>query len=294
MTILLTISIFAVLLSAISQLVMRRNIVSIAVTIVALSYCTIYFMGFARYIGFLPKVDSRLTSQAITYMHTYLQNSVYPIICVLLIALNVFIACSIWWHMRLKYFIIVIVASFLIAGCLISTFTNYSPLITLFGTCCAFMAAVGYAIGLTYEEFCVIGNNYLQALLVLLLSIWLCIIAWRNYKQKPSVINLTSSLASSFLVFLYLLMFFSVCQAYPPPLEHAFHVCVKDLYRLADCLHTTYYHVNILIYIIAFITSIATNLFTVFLLKKSKTITGLVLMTIHIMVFLATYLKWPM
>ena len=294
MEILLIISIFAVFLSAVCQLVLRKTLVSIAVTIAAISYCAILFLGFARFTGFLPEVDSRLTSQAIAYMHTYLQDSVYTMTCGFLIALNVFVTCCIWWHMRLSYFIIVIVTVFLIVGCLISAFANYSPLITLFGTCCAFMAVVGYAMGLTYEEFCVIGNNYLQAFFVLLSSIWLCLNAWINNKQKPSVMNWISSLTSSFLVLLYLLMFVSVCKAYPPPLEYAFHVCVKDLYCLADCWHTTYYHVNILIYVIAFIASIATNVLTVFLLKKSKTIKGLVLMTIHLIVFLFAYLKWPM
>ncbi len=89
-------------------------------------------------------------------METYLQKWEMLAISALFVALNVFVASSIWWHMRLKYFIAAIVGGFLLTGCLISAVTSYSPLITLFGTCYAFMAAVGYALGLT--DFVVVAD----------------------------------------------------------------------------------------------------------------------------------------
>ncbi len=58
------ISILAVLLAAVIQVVVRRDYASAAVAVVAVAYCAVCAAGLARYAGLLPGVDSVLTVRA--------------------------------------------------------------------------------------------------------------------------------------------------------------------------------------------------------------------------------------
>ncbi len=289
MTIVLLVSCAAVLVAALFRLMADRRATSVAVAVGALCYCVVFALGVLRLSGVLPGVDDRLTNQGLSYMSSYLQGGMAAVLGVVAVAVNVFVACSIWLRMRWWHFVVCVVAGFLLSACLLSVVAPYGPLTTLFGTCCAVMAATGYALGLTYKEFCVIGNNYVQAGLVLASAVWLATVAWRGPAGRAGGGGWWAKGLSSLLVFAYALMCCMVYAAYPLPLDSAFDACVRDLYDLAERWHTSYYHVNVVIYIVAFVAAIGANAAAVWLLRRpGGRRPAVALMALHLLVLTLT------
>lgn len=293
----ITIAIFAcvvVLGTALWRMVRDTRAGSVAVTIAALCYCIVLMLAAMRFCGYLPAVDDRLTNNALGYIKNYLGDDLQVLLSAVIVVVNAFVACAIWWRMPLRWFVAAVVAGFLLLGCAMSLFNSTSPLVSLFGTCCAFMAAVGYALGLTYKEFCVIGNNYVQAGLVAASALWLAVELWQVVKRQPSFASWLAAALSSLLVCAYGKLFWAICTAYPLPLERAFDMCVDDLYGLAATWQTTYYHVNIIVYVIAFVAAISCNVVAVWSLRRSwGGWPAVALMVAHLVAVAAVAASWP-
>lgn len=293
----ITIAIFAcvvVLGTALWRVVRDTRAGSVAVTIAALCYCIVFMLAAMRLHGYLPAVDDRLTNNALGYIKNYLGDDLQVLLSAVFVVVNAFVACAIWWRMPLRWFVAAVVAGFLLLGCAMSLFNSTSPLVSLFGTCCAFMAAVGYALGLTYKEFCVIGNNYVQAGLVAASALWLAVESWQVVKRQPSFASWLAAALSSLLVCAYGKLFWVICTAYPLPLERAFDMCVDDLYGLAATWQTTYYHVNIIVYVIAFVAAISCNVVAVWSLRRSwGRWPAVALMVAHLVAVAAVAASWP-
>ncbi len=293
----MTIAIFAgavVMGTALWRMVRDTRAGSVAVTIAALCYCIVLMLAAMRFHGYLPAVDDRLTNNALGYIKNYLGDNLQVLLSAIIVVVNAFVACSIWWRMPLRWFVAIVVAGFLLLGCAMSLFASTSPLVTLFGSCCAFMAAVGYALGLTYKEFCVIGNNYVQAGLVAASALWLVVESWLVVKRHPSFASWLATALSSLLLWAYSKVFWVICTTYPLPLEAAFDQCVKDLYHLADIWHTTYYHVNIIVYVVGFVGAIGSNMLALWLQRKScGKWPAVALMALHLLVMASVAMSWP-
>ncbi len=293
----MTIAIFAcvvVMGTALWRVVRDTRAGSVAVTIAALCYCIVLMLAAMRFSGYLPAVDDRLTNNALGYIKNYLGDNLQVLLSTIIVVVNTFVACSIWWRMPLRWFVGIVVAGFLLLGCAMSLLTSTSPLVTLFGSCCAFMAAVGYALGLTYKEFCVIGNNYVQAGLVAASALWLVVESWLVVKRHPSLDSWLAAALSSLLLWAYSKVFWVICTTYPMPLEAAFDQCVKDLYHLADIWHTTYYHVNIIVYVVGFVGAIGSNMLALWLQRKLwGKWPAVALMALHLLVMASVAMSWP-
>lgn len=293
----MTIAIFAcvvVLGTALWRMVRDTRAGSVAVTIAALCYCIVLMLAAMRFSGYLPAVDDRLTNNALGYIKNYLGDNLQVLLSAIIVVVNAFVACSIWWRMPLRWFVAIVVAGFLLLGCAMSLFASTSPLVTLFGSCCAFMAAVGYALGLTYKEFCVIGNNYVQAGLVAASALWLVVESWLVVKRHPSFASWLAAALSSLLLWAYGKVFWVICTTYRLPLEAAFDQCVKDLYHLADIWHTTYYHVNIIVYVVGFVGAIGSNMLALWLQRKLwGKWPAVALMALHLLVMASVAMSWP-
>ena len=293
----MTIAIFAcvvVMGTALWRVVRDTRAGSVAVTIAALCYYIVLMLDAMRFSGYLPAVDDRLTNNALGYIKNYLGDNLQVLLSTIIMVVNAFVACSIWWRMPLRWFVAIVVAGFLLLGCAMSLFTSTSPLVTLFGSCCAFMAAVGYALGLTYKEFCVIGNNYVQAGLVAASALWLVVESWLVVKRQPSLASWLAAVLSSLLLWAYSKVFWVICTTYPLPLEAAFDQCVKDLYHLADIWHTTYYHVNIIVYVVGFVGAIGSNMLALWLQRKLwGKWPAVALMALHLLVMASVAMSWP-
>lgn len=131
--------------------------------------------------------------------------------------------------------------------------------------CCGVMAYFAWLLGLTYQEFCVIGNIYLQGAICLLAALAPLLLCIRT-KQAPWKWLLSGGNALLHLVVISL--FFS---HYWMPLERAFDLCVQDLNRIGALFGSSYVMVNIIIFVILFVVDLALNALLYLLLAGKLT-----------------------
>lgn len=131
--------------------------------------------------------------------------------------------------------------------------------------CCGVMAYFAWLLGLTYQEFCVIGNIYMQGAICLLAALAPLLLCIRT-KQAPWKWLLSGGNALLHLVIISL--FFG---HYWMPLERAFDLCVQDLNRLGALFGSSYVMVNIIIFVILFVVDLALNALLYLLLAGKLT-----------------------
>ena len=131
--------------------------------------------------------------------------------------------------------------------------------------CCGVMAYFAWLLGLTYQEFCVIGNIYMQGAICLLAALAPLLLCIRT-KQAPWKWLLSEGNALLHLVIISL--FFG---HYWMPLERAFDLCVQDLNRLGAIFGSSYVMVNIIIFVILFVVDLALNALLYLLLAGKLT-----------------------
>ena len=131
--------------------------------------------------------------------------------------------------------------------------------------CCGVMAYFAWLLGLTYQEFCVIGNIYLQGAICLLAALAPLLLCIRT-KQAPWKWLLSGGNALLHLVVISL--FFG---HYWMPLERAFDLCVQDLNRIGTLFGSSYVMVNIIIFVILFVVDLALNALLYLLLAGKLT-----------------------
>ncbi|MDO4512051.1 MAG: hypothetical protein Q4B68_09580 [Bacteroidales bacterium] len=131
--------------------------------------------------------------------------------------------------------------------------TGNNPLVNFFLECCGIMAYFAWVLDLTYKEFCVIGNIYLQAGLCLMASFMPLLLCVR--KQRISVMSVFCLINT----LIHSLLFFIISIHYWMPLEKGFDLCYRELNQLAAYTGTTYVFVNIVIFVIMFIGDLILN-----------------------------------
>lgn len=131
--------------------------------------------------------------------------------------------------------------------------------------CCGVMAYFAWLLGLTYQEFCVIGNIYMQGAICLLAALAPLLLCLRT-KQAPWKWLLSGGNALLHLVVISL--FFS---HYWMPLERAFDLCVQDLNKIGALFGSSYVMVNIIIFVILFVVDLALNALLYLLLAGKLT-----------------------
>ncbi len=293
--ILIAFSTLAVLGVAVWRLFRDHDLKSVFVALFALIYAVVILMGQARFMGFLPAVNDTQTAHELSHIQSYLPGMLFIMLTGLIVVVNILFGMSIVKRISLLYIIIVIVVGFVVIGCLLSFFSNKTTLDTLFGTCCSFMAAVGFSLGLTYREFCVIGNNLLQPLLVVISALVVCIEAWRIVKEDHSFISWLNGLLSTLILGAYSWILLIACSKYLLPINAAFDNTVHDLSHVAKLWHTSYVNVNIFIYIIGFVAAIALNLLARWLLRRELSEwTAFIVMVLHLFALAAIFVYWPL
>lgn len=133
--------------------------------------------------------------------------------------------------------------------------------------CCGVMAYFAWLLGLTYQEFCVIGNIYMQGAICLLAALAPLLLCIRT-KQAPWKWLLSGGNALLHLVIISL--FFG---HYWMPLESAFDLCVQDLNHIGALFDSSYVMVNIIIFVILFVVDLALNALLYLLLAGKLTAT---------------------
>ena len=72
------------------------------------------------------------------------------------------------------------------------------------------------------------------------------------------------------------------CFRYAPPLAASFDRCVEDLKSLAEAWHTTYVVVNIVIFVLWWLASIAWNLLMTICISEGKSRVAMVMLLLHV------------
>ncbi len=162
------------------------------------------------------------------------------------------------------YSIALVTAILAFIGCGLYLVDGMFPITGFFLSCCGLMAYYAVMLGLTYKEFCVLGNIYLQALICLfaaLAPLMLCI------RKKTFGCRLWSCLAN---LLCHLVIFAIVAIHYWMPLERGFDLCFRELNQLAAYVGTTYIKVNIVIFVIGLLADLLWNYSIYRLVDKKK------------------------
>ena len=129
-----------------------------------------------------------------------------------------------------------------------------------FGLCVLFLLLLGKLFGLTYKQISVVFNLWVQGAVLALSGIAPFGVAVYKFIESFSVswMILTIILACYGLVYLY--AFLKMLQHYHLPFNDAFDLCVRDLKWIAKKWHTTYYIVNLLIFVLFYLILLGFNI----------------------------------
>lgn len=141
-------------------------------------------------------------------------------------------------------------------SCIATLLTRESPVVYFFSLCCAIMAYFAYVLQLTYKEFCVLGNIYLQAAICMMSALAPLVMCLR---QNVKRFNMSKTLFVVANTIIHGILFIIICKHYWMPLEDGFNLCFKELNQLASMTHTSYVFVNIVIFVILFVGDLIFN-----------------------------------
>lgn len=135
-------------------------------------------------------------------------------------------------------------------------YTGMSPFANFFVACCGIMAYFAYVLELTYKEFCVLGNIYLQAAICLIAAIAPVMVCLRKKSDTSSFLKLSVSLTN---LIVHGVLFLIICKHYWMPLDPAFDLCYRELVHLASITGSTYIIVNLVIFVMLFVGDLILN-----------------------------------
>ena len=165
----------------------------------------------------------------------------------------------------IAYSIALVTAVLAFIGCGLYFVDGMLPITGFFLSCCGLMAYYAIMLGLTYKEFCVLGNIYLQALICLfaaLAPVVLCV-RKKGFVSGLFGLSLVNLLCHSVL-------FAVIAIHYWMPLEQGFNLCFRELNLLAAYVGTTYIKVNIVIFVIGFLADLVWNYCIYRLVNREK------------------------
>lgn len=131
--------------------------------------------------------------------------------------------------------------------------TGSNPMVNYFMECCGVMAYFAWMLDLTYKEFCVIGNIYIQAALCLIAAVPPLLLCLRTRKGIVKTAFCAINAAIHAVVFLV------ICMHYWMPLEDGFDLCYKELNQMASFTGLGYIAVNIILFVILFVGDLIVN-----------------------------------
>ena len=131
-----------------------------------------------------------------------------------------------------------------------------------FGLCVLFLLLLGKLFGLTYKQISVVFNLWVQGGLLMLSGIApLGAMIFRMCNNGLTTIYIIGVVALAFYAYLYIRGFTWMIRHYHLPFNDAYYLCVRDLRWLARKWHTTYYIVNLLIFVIFYLILFGFNIF---------------------------------
>lgn len=213
--------------------------------LLAMAYGAFSLTAWGRMAGFIPTVSVTDMISQIGYDCGRLPLPVDTLLSVAFWLGTLFNAASavcLWYRVKLWQWIAGCIVAFCCVACLGSVFVPISPIAALFGACCGFMVVVGWVMGLSYIQVCVIGNIWLQCVMISAAAGWLIY-------RASSKLSFSRLLAIGFGT-CQIILSLAVFVHYQGTMHEAFYRCVDDLNRIAAMTCSTYIAVNIYIYVI--------------------------------------------
>lgn len=151
----------------------------------------------------------------------------------------------------------------------ISILGGLSFYMVFFDLCCGIMAAGAYALGLTYKEFCVIGNIYVQGLILVLSALSILYSMVKIVRKRKSMLLIAMLIASVVYALLYVFGFALICRHFAMPLDEAFDLCVHELQSFGQSFYGVgYIGANIIIFVVGWMFLLILNVLINMLLNK--------------------------
>lgn len=151
-------------------------------------------------------------------------------------------------------FVIIIIGLFSCIGTIVN---GVNPLANFFIICCGIMAYFAFVFDLTYKEFCVLGNIYIQATICLLSAISPLMLSIRKGIKGHLSMIMISFVAINAIA--HIILYIIICKHYWMPMESAFNLCYRELVLCAATTGTTYIIVNLVIFVILFVVDLLYN-----------------------------------
>lgn len=236
----------------------RRN--GLLLTVVSAIYVIYSFFVFEKMAGLVPAIT---IGQFIAQQGFDTTSFPYPLSLVINVALcggilfNTLTAVWIWLRGGLWKWCLTMLVGFCIVSACAGIPIGISPLYSLFGVCCAFMASVAWVLGLTYVEFCVIGNIWIPCAAIIGTAAFL---VYASYCCLRSGVMVILTIITSILGIIQIASAIFVLYHYVGTMYEAFYRCVQDLKYLAALAHTSYEVVNIFIWVFVGVSLLTFNI----------------------------------
>lgn len=135
----------------------------------------------------------------------------------------------------------------------------------VFMICVVFLRILGRLTGLSYKQISVCINLYLQGVLLMISGIMPFVAMGINLcKSGITITNTLLLLLFMSYGSIYVISYVLMCKHYSGNMDIAFDKCVNDLFIVVDYWKISYYMVNIVIFIIWWLTIIFVNAYLAF------------------------------
>jgi len=257
------------------------SLMAVSILLLSILYNIVWGMCALRVNGVLPERDDFLNVKVLMEVATGITDQTTINFIIYLCAagfsiINVLVALAVYktgidhhpwkWTGRTLAAAVLLLAIISIA---ISIMGGLSFYMVFFDLCCGIMAAGAYALGLTYKEFCVIGNIYVQGLILVLSALSIFFTMVKNVRKKQSTLRIAMLIVSAVYASLYVIGFVLICRHYAMPLEEAFNLCVQELKSFGQSFYGVgYIGANIIIFVVGWIFLLILNVLINMFLNK--------------------------
>ena len=259
----------------------ERSLMTAVILLLSLLYNIVWGICALRVNGVLPERDDFLNVKVLMEVATGITDQTTMNYIIYLCAagfsiINVLVALAVYktgidhqpwkWTGRTLAAAVLLLAIISVA---ISIMGGLSFYMVFFDLCCGIMAAGAYALGLTYKEFCVIGNIYIQGLILILSALSILCTMVKIVRKKKSALLIVMLIASAVYALLYVIGFILICRHYAMPLDDAFNLCVQELQDFGQSFYNVgYIGANIIIFVVGWMILLILNVLMNIILKK--------------------------
>ena len=131
----------------------------------------------------------------------------------------------------------------------------------LFKLCVGFLLLLGRVFHFSYEKIAVIFNLYIQGTILMCSGVLPFMVSLYAVGLSPTILHSLLLMVTLMYATLYMAGWYLMFKHYPPRWGDSFNQCVYDLQRLRTSLHVSYVVLNLIIFVLWWLTLLFINLF---------------------------------